>query len=79
MSLIIETMKVKIAELEQLLTAQSRQIEERDREIERLRGLLGKIAPCVCPGCGPYAKIDEDGCCCACGSYAPPAEAGEGE
>lgn len=36
----------------------------------RLRKVLSLVAPWVCPHCGPHTKVDEDGCCVACGSDA---------
>jgi Zn finger protein HypA/HybF involved in hydrogenase expression len=38
--------------------------------IQTLRGILSRLLPesFLCPGCGPYAKSDEDGCCAACGT-----------
>jgi hypothetical protein len=39
--------------------------EQREAE---LRAMLVARSPFVCPTCGPYAKVDEDQCCAACGA-----------
>lgn len=36
-------------------------------EVARVTALLDKAAPHICPSCGPHARVDEEGCCAACG------------
>lgn len=48
------------------------QAEERRRvreERDALRKLILLVLPecAVCPECGPFVRIDEDGCCTMCG------------
>ena len=43
------------------------------RERKKVKGLqakLDRVAPCVCPECGPNVAVDEDGCCVTCGADA---------
>jgi predicted amidophosphoribosyltransferase len=43
----------------------ARQAEE---EVERLRKVLDRVAPHICPQCGPHARVDPEGCCAVCGA-----------
>lgn len=36
--------------------------------VVELEARLTQVAPHICPECGPFARVDEEGCCAACGA-----------
>lgn len=36
--------------------------------VRELEARLAQAAPHICPDCGPFARVDEDGCCVVCGA-----------
>ncbi len=52
------------------LRAAERRAEAAEAQVTRLTEQLDRIAPMVCPECGPHVRVDEDGCCATCGADA---------
>jgi hypothetical protein len=63
-----DALAARVAERDESSRFHQERARQAEAEVERLRKVLDAAAPHICPTCGPHAKVDEDGCCRACGA-----------